>query len=79
MKPADSGLKSAVARKGSFLQTMGAVAWSFFGVRKSADQANDMSQLNPIHVVIGGVVGALVLIALLAMLVNWVLSSGIAA
>ena len=30
-----SGLKDAARRKGSFLQTMGAVAWSFFGVRKS--------------------------------------------
>jgi hypothetical protein len=28
------GLKDAVQRKGSFLQTMRAVAWSFFGVRK---------------------------------------------
>jgi hypothetical protein len=78
MKPSESDLKSAVARKGSFLQTMGAVAWSFFGVRKSSDQARDMSQLNPIHVVIGGVLGALVFIAVLATLVNWVLSSGIA-
>lgn len=74
-----SDLREAVSRKGSFLQTMRAVAWSFFGVRKSSDYEQDVSQLNPVHVVIAGVIGALVLIAVLATVVNWVLSSGVAA
>ena len=68
-------LKQAVRRKGSFLQTMRAVGWSFFGVRKSADLEADVAQLNPVHVVIAGVLGALLFIALL---VGWVLSSGVA-
>ena len=55
---AGSDLKAAVHRKASFLQTMQAVAWSFFGVRKSADYAKDVSQLNPVHLVIAGVLGA---------------------
>jgi hypothetical protein len=38
-----------------------------------------VNQLNPVHVVIAGVIGALVLIAVLATIVNWVLSSGVAA
>ena len=79
MTQRESDLRSAVSRKGSFLQTMRAVAWSFFGVRKSVDYEKDVSQLNPVHVVIAGVVGALVLIAVLATVVNWVLSSGVAA
>ncbi|MFM9917338.1 MAG: DUF2970 domain-containing protein [Rhizobacter sp.] len=74
-----SDLRAAAKRKGSFLQTMRAVAWSFFGVRKSSDYERDVSQLNPVHVVIAGVIGALVLIAVLATVVNWVLSSGVAA
>ena len=73
------GLKDAVRRKGSFLQTMKAVAWSFFGVRKSADYENDVNQLNPVHVIIAGVIGAVLFIVLLLVLVNWVLSSGVAA
>ena len=73
------GLKDAVRRKGSFLQTMRAVAWSFFGVRKSADYENDVNQLNPVHVIIAGVIGAVVFVVLLIVLVNWVLSSGVAA
>lgn len=72
-------LKDAVRRKGSFLQTMRAVAWSFFGVRKSADYEKDVSQLNPVHVIIAGVIGAVLFIVLLLVLVNWVLSSGVAA
>jgi hypothetical protein len=71
-------LKQAVQRKGSFLQTMKAVGWSFFGVRKGADYEKDVSQLNPVHVVIGGVLGAVVFIAALLLLVNWVLASGAA-
>jgi hypothetical protein len=79
MTPADSSLKAASRRKLSFLQTLRAVAWSFFGVRKAADLEKDVNQLNPIHVVIAGVIGALVLVAVLATLVNWVLTSGVAA
>ena len=79
MNAPGSGLKAASRRKLSFFQTMRAVAWSFFGVRKLADLEKDVNQLNPVHVVIAGVMGALVLIAVLATLVNWVLASGIAA
>jgi Protein of unknown function (DUF2970) len=71
-------LKQAAQRKGSFLQTMRAVAWSFFGVRKSSDYEKDVSQLNPVHVVIAGVIGAVAFIIVLVVLVNWVLSSGVA-
>ncbi len=75
----DFSLKAASRRKLSFWQTMRAVAWSFFGVRKAADLEKDVTQLNPVHVVIAGVIGALVLAGVLATLVNWVLTSGVAA
>jgi len=74
----EDGLRDAVRRKGSFLQTMRAVAWSFFGVRKSADHEKDVRQLNPVHVVIAGVIGAVLFIAVLLLLVNWVIGSGVA-
>ena len=72
-------LKAAVQRKGSFWQTVRAVAWSFFGVRKASDYENDVRQLNPVHVVIAGVLGAVAFIAILLLVVNWVLASGVAA
>ena len=71
-------LKRAVRRKGSFLQTMKAVAWSFFGVRKGSDYEKDVSQLNPLHVIIAAVIGVALFIAFLLLLVNWVLASGAA-
>jgi hypothetical protein len=72
------GLKDAVQRKGSFLQTMGAVAWSFFGVRKSRDYEQDVARLNPVHLVIAGIIGALLFIGVLVLLVNWIIASGVA-
>ena len=78
MSQPGTDLKQAVQRKGSFLQTMRAVAWSFFGVRKSSDHEKDVSQLNPVHMVIAGVIGALLFIAALLLLVNWVLATGVA-
>jgi len=73
-----SDLKEAAARRGSFLQTVRAVGWSFFGVRRSADYAQDVQKLNPVHVVIAGVIGALLFIAALVLLVRWVVGSGVA-
>ena len=70
------GLRQAVQRKGSFVQTMKAVAWSFFGVRKRSDLENDVSRLNPVHLVIAAVLGGLLFVGVLLLLVNWVVASG---
>jgi hypothetical protein len=67
------GLKEATQRKGSFLQTLKAVAWSFFGVRKGTDYEKDISQLNPVHVIIAGILGAAVFIFVLLAIVRWVI------
>jgi len=72
-------LKEAVGRRGSFAQTMKAVAWSFFGVRRSAAYEQDVKQLNPVHVIIAGLLGAALFVFALVMLVNWVIGSGVAA
>ena len=73
-----SGFKAASRRKVSFVQTLKAVGWSFFGVRKSGEFEKDVNQLNPLHVAIAGVIGAIALIVVLMLLVNWVLASGVA-
>ena len=67
------------ARKRSLLQTVRAVAWSFFGIRRSADYERDVAQLNPVHVIIAGILGAAVFVGALVLLVRWVVSSGVAA
>ena len=76
--PVDGGLREAVRRKGSFGQTLSAVGWSFFGVRRSSDYEKDLGQLNPVHVIVAGIVAAALFIVALVVLVNWVLDSGIA-
>ncbi|MDE2593536.1 MAG: DUF2970 domain-containing protein [Burkholderiales bacterium] len=73
-----SDLKEATQRKGSFFQTLKAVAWSFFGVRKSADYAQDVAKINPVHVIVAGVIAAVLFVGGLILLVNWVISSGVA-
>jgi hypothetical protein len=67
-------LKTAAARKGSFLGTLRAVAWSFFGVRRRRGLEQDVSQLNPVHVVIAGVLGGLLFVLGLLLLVNWLVA-----
>ncbi len=74
----EPGLRGSVTRKGSFGRTVSAVAWSFFGVRKSSDHAKDLEQINPLHLVIAAVVAAALFVGALVGLVSWVLSSGIA-
>jgi hypothetical protein len=74
-----SGLKEAAARPASFAQTMRAVAWSFLGIRKRAGFEQDVQKLNPVHVVVAGVLGAAIFVAVLIVVVRWVISSGIGA
>lgn len=70
---------SPLQRKGSIVDTFRAVAWSFFGVRRSADYAQDVQKLNPVHVIIAGIVAAALFVGALVLLVGWVVGSGIAA
>ena len=63
-------LKKAVQRKASFGATVKAVLWSFFCVRRKSDYKKDAQQLNPVHVIIAGVIGALIFIATLILIVK---------
>ena len=74
-----SSLREASQRPASLLQTARAVAWSFLGIRRSSGLEQDVQELNPVHVVIGGVLGAAVFVAFIVLLVRWVVSSGVAA
>ncbi|MGS5085453.1 DUF2970 domain-containing protein [Hydrogenophaga sp. A37] len=59
-------------RKGSVLGTVKAVLWGFLGVRRNADYQNDVARLNPIHLIVVGIVMALVFVLSLILIVNWV-------
>jgi hypothetical protein len=49
-----------------------AVFWSFFGVRKRSDYEADANNLKPQHVIVAGLVSALVFVLLLFGLVKWI-------
>ena len=66
----DEGLKQATQRKLSFGATMKAVFWSFFGVRKRKHYEQDSASLNPVYLVIAGLIGAAAFIGILVMVVR---------
>jgi len=59
-----------------FLQVMGAVFWSFFGVRKRASGERDAVTIKPVHVILAGLLGAAVLVAAVALLVGLITRKG---
>ena len=59
-------------RKSSFGQSMRAVFWSFFGVRKRRDLEADATQLNPLHVIVAALIGAALFIGVLILVVRFV-------
>lgn len=79
MNPADpkhslDELKVATRRQGSFMQTVGAVLWSFFGVRRSNAHEADAVALNPVHVIIVGIAAGIFFVLGLLALVRIVIS-----
>lgn len=67
-------LKEAAQRKASFVATMKAVFWSFFGVRKRSDYESDAARLNPVHIIIAGIIGAALFVTILILIVKLVVA-----
>lgn len=61
-------------RKGNLLGTVKAVLWGFLGVRRNADYQDDIAKLNPLHLVLVGLVMAVFFVISLILLVNWVVA-----
>ena len=68
-------LRESAQRKLSFLQTMKAVAWGFVGVRKGAGYREDSARLNPVHVIVAGLLAAAIFVTVLVLIVRWAVSS----
>jgi hypothetical protein len=63
------------AKTATFGATMKAVFWSFFGVRKRRDYEHDSANLNPVHVIVGGLIGVVVFIGILVFVVRMVVAN----
>ena len=55
-----------------FVQVLVAVFWSFFGIRKKAAGERDAISIKPQHVIIAGLLGAAILVALVLTLVHFI-------
>jgi len=58
-----------------FLRVVLAVFWSFFGVRKGRDLLADASSIKPQHLIVAGLLGALLVIFSLLLLVRLIIRS----
>ena len=62
-------------KQSSFLQSMKAVMWGFLGVRKQSGLQDDAASLNFVHIILAGILGAVVFMAALLLIVKMVVSS----
>ena len=60
--------------KPSFWRSVKMVAWSFFGIRKSSESQEDMARVNPFHIIVAGIAGAVIFVIGLIVLVKWVVA-----
>ncbi len=67
-------LREASQRKLNFFQTLRAVLWSFFGVRRASGYAEDAARLNPVYVIIAGLLAAALFVGILIFVVRMVVS-----
>lgn len=67
MNPHDS-------RRTSPLAVFKAVAWSFLGIRRRSEYEADVTHLKPLHVIIAGLVAALIFVLALVAIVRIVVS-----
>ncbi|MDO8248131.1 MAG: DUF2970 domain-containing protein [Rhodoferax sp.] len=58
----------------SFWRSIKMVAWSFLGIRKRSESQEDMARVNPFHIIVVGIAGAVIFVVGLIVLVNWVVA-----
>ncbi len=63
-------MNGATPRRAGFWATVKAVLWSFFGVRRKADYHQDAASLNPLAVIVAGVLAGLLFVLALVMVVR---------
>lgn len=70
-----AGLDAKSGTTPSLLRSVKLVAWSFLGIRGKRAYQEDLSKVNPLHVMLVALVGVLLLIVGLIALVNWVVAT----
>ena len=68
-------LRGASERKLNFFQTLKAIMWGALGIRKGSGYSQDAAKLNPVHVIVAGLIAVIVFVALLVLAGSWAASS----
>ena len=68
-------IKELSQRKLNFFQTLKAIAWGMLGVRKGSGYQDDISKLNPVHLVVAGLLCGVIFVASLVLVVRWAVAS----
>lgn len=64
-------LKAASQRKANFGQTLKAVLWGMMGIRRGKGYQQDAATLNPIHLILAGLLAAAIFVVVLVLIVRW--------
>lgn len=64
-----------MTKKPSFLKSMRAVLWAFLGIRNKAGLQNDVASLSFVQIILAGVLGAVIFMAVLLLIVKAVVGS----
>ena len=58
--------------RSSFWRSMRIVAWGFLGIRKRSEYQQDLEKINPLHIIVVGLMAIFLLVLSLIAVVNWV-------
>ncbi|MDV2116263.1 DUF2970 domain-containing protein [Alcaligenes faecalis] len=67
----DDDFRDLTRRKLSFFQTLKAIAWGFFGVRRGRDHEQDIAKINPVYLIIAALIATVVFVVGLIMVARW--------
>jgi Protein of unknown function (DUF2970) len=63
-----------LARKPSFMRSLVAVMWSFFGVRKGSEFQEDIARVSMMHLIVIGIGAGFLFVIGLMLFVRWVVA-----
>lgn len=75
MSDHDEPLAETVQRKLNFFQTLKAILWAMFGVRKGSGLKDDIAKLNPVHVILAGLLFGILFVVSLVVLAQVIVSN----
>ena len=67
-------MMSGTQARGSFIDTVVAVLWSFLGLRRQSDFEQDIVKINPVHLILIGLGLGIAFVLVLMLVVYWVVA-----